>query len=46
MQCDSFISFFNKIGRTFKLLKELLKTQMNHDEINADTRKVKKDERL
>ena len=25
-----------KLGKTFKLQKELLKTEMNHDEIYAD----------
>ena len=32
-----------KLGKTFKLPKELLKTEMNHDEIAADNYKDKKD---
>ena len=32
-----------KLGRTFKLPKELLKTEMNHDEIDANNYKDKKD---
>ena len=32
-----------KLGKTFKLPKELLKTEMNHDEITADNYKDKKD---
>ena len=31
-----------KLGKTFKLRKELLKTEMNHDEITADNYKDKK----
>ena len=31
-------------GKTFKLQKELLKTEMNHDEIYADNWRDKKDE--
>ena len=31
------------LGRTFKLEEELLKTEMNHDEINGDDYKDKKD---
>ena len=34
---------FKKLGKTFELPKELLKTEMNHDEINANNHKVKKD---
>ena len=30
------------MGQFFKLHKELLKTEMNHDEINANIYKVKK----
>ena len=32
-----------KLGKTFKLPKELLKTEMNHDEINGDNYQDKKD---
>ena len=32
-----------KLGKTFELSKELLKTEMNHDEITADNYKDKKD---
>ena len=35
-----------KLGRTFKLQKELLKTEMNHDEVYSDTWKNKKHEWL
>ena len=34
------------LGRTFKLQKELLKTEMNQDEIDYDNYKDKKDEWL
>ena len=32
-----------KLGKTFKLPKELLKTEMNHDDIDGDSYKDKKD---
>ena len=32
------------LGKTFKLQKELLKTEMNHDEITGDNWRDKKDE--
>ena len=35
-----------KLVKTFKLQKELLKTEMNHDELYSDTWKVKKSEWL
>ena len=35
-----------KLGKTFKLQKELLKTEMNHDEVYSDTWKDKKSEWL
>ena len=35
-----------KLGRTFKLQKELLKTEMNHDEVDGDNYRDKKDEWL
>ena len=35
-----------KLGKTFKLPKELLKTEMNHDEIDENNWKDKKDEWL
>ena len=33
-----------KLGKTFEIQKELLKTEMNHDEIYADNWREKKDE--
>ena len=47
MWYDSF-KFFSekKLGKTFILQKELLKTEMNHDEFYSDTWKDKKDEWL
>ena len=35
-----------KVGMTFKLQKELLKTEMNHDEVDGNNYEDKKDERL
>ena len=35
-----------KIGKTFKLQKESLKTEMNHDEVDGDNFNDKKDEWL
>ena len=35
-----------KLGKTFKLQKELLKTEVNHDEIDCNNYKDKKDEWL
>ena len=35
-----------KLGRTFKLQKEMLKTEMNHDEVDGNNYKDKKDEWL
>ena len=35
-----------KIGKTFKLHKEFLKTEMNHDEVDGINYKDKKDEWL
>ena len=32
---------FKKLGKTFKLQKEWLKTEMNHDEIDGDSCKDK-----
>ena len=43
MWYDSFKLFFKKLGNTFKLPKELLKREMNHDDINGDNYKDKKD---
>ena len=34
---------FKKLGKTFELPKELLKTETNHDDINGDNYKDKKD---
>ena len=34
--------FLNILGKTFKLQKEFLKTQMTHDEVYSDTWKDKK----
>ena len=35
-----------KVGKSFKLQKELLKTEMNHDEVDGNNIKDKKDEWL
>ena len=35
-----------KFGRNFKLQKEILKTEMNHDEVDSKDYKDKKHERL
>ena len=35
-----------KLGKTFKLQKEILKTEMNHDEVSSDTWRDKKSEWL
>ena len=36
MWYDSFKLLIKKISKTFKLQKELLKTEMNHDEVVGD----------
>ena len=36
----------NKLGKTFRLQKELLKTEMNHDEVDGDKYKDKINEWL
>ena len=46
MWLDSFKLFVKKFRNTFKLPKELLKTEMNHDEIDENIWRDKKDERL
>ena len=46
MWYDSFILFIKKLGKTFKLQKEFLKTEMNHDEVDGDNYKDKINERL
>ena len=46
MWYDSFELFIKKIGKTLKLPKELLKTEMNHDEIDENNWRDKKDEWL
>ena len=46
MWYDSFKLFVKKLGRTFKLQEELLKTEMNHDEIDGNIYKDKMDEWL
>ena len=43
---DSFKLFIKKIGKTFKLQKELLKTEMNHDEVDVNNYKDKQSEWL
>ena len=40
------ICSLKKLGKTLKLQKELLKTEMNHDEVYSDTWKDKKSEWL
>ena len=37
---------FKKLGKTFKLQKKLLKTEMNHDEVDGKNYKDKRDEWL
>ena len=44
MWFDKFKLFFEKLGKIFKLQKELLETEMNHGEIYADNWRDKKDE--
>ena len=39
---DSFKYSLKKVGRTFKLRKELIKTEMNHDEVGGYNYKIKK----
>ena len=46
MWYDSYKLLFKKIGKTFKLQKELLKTEKVHDEIDYKNYKDKKDEWL
>ena len=46
MRHDSFKLFLKKIGQNFKLEKELLKTEMNHDGADGDNYKDKKVEWL
>ena len=36
MWYDSFKLFIKKLAKTFDLQREILKTEMNHDEIHAD----------
>ena len=43
---DSFELFLKKLGKVFKLQKELLKTEMNHDEVDGNSYKDKIDEWL
>ena len=33
--------YLKKLGKTFKLQKEILKTEMNHDEVDGDNYKDK-----
>ena len=44
MWYDSFKLFIKKLGKTFKLQKELLETEMNHDDIDGDNYKDKVNE--
>ena len=50
LRCRCGMTHFNyslkKVGKTFKLQKELLKTEMNHDEVDGNKNKKKKDEWL
>ena len=39
---DSFELFVKKLGKTFKLQKELLKTEMDHDEVDYNNYQDKK----
>ena len=43
---DSFELFVKKLGKTFMIQKELLKTEKNHDEIDYNNYKDRKDEWL
>ena len=43
MWFDSFKLFFKKIGKKFRLQKEILKTEVIHDEIDGNNYKDKKD---
>ena len=46
MWYDSFDLFFKNLGKTFKLQKEILKTEINYDEVYSETWRDKKSERL
>ena len=46
MWYDSFKLFIKKLGKAFKLQKELLKAEMNHDEIDYNNYKYKTNEWL
>ena len=46
MWYDTFKIFIKKIGKTFKLQKELLKTEMDHDEVHGKNYKDKINEGL
>ena len=46
MWYDSFKLFIKKLGKTFKLPKKILKTEMNHDEDDGDNYKDKINEWL
>ena len=46
MWYDSFKLFSKKTGKTFKLQKELLKTEMNHDKVDGSIYKDRKNEWL
>ena len=43
---NSFELFIKKLGKTFKVQKELLKNEMKHDDVDGDNYKVKIDEWL
>ena len=40
------ICSLKKLGRTFKLQREILKPEMNHDEVGGNNYKIEKDEWL
>ena len=46
MWYNSLKLFFKKLGKSFKLQKELLKTEMDRDEVDYNNYKDKKDEWL
>ena len=46
MAHDTFKFFSKNLGKTFKLQKELLKTEMDHDEVDANNYKDMKSEWL
>ena len=46
MRCDSFETSFEEIRKDFQITKSNFKTEMNHDEVDGNNYKDKKDEWL